>query len=169
MALDWSGTGHTTTSRESFRTPKYAAPETSDGLERNSSADIWSLGCVFLEMIAVLKGMSRAEVNDILKKNGSGSENYRQNPKGIVVVVERPKEMEAECGDVPPEWVEQMLKLDKDDRPNARQLRTMIFESKCELPMWGFCCSGVSIFGESSSTSSASQPDQPMVPVVWIP
>ncbi|KAF2728959.1 kinase-like protein, partial [Polyplosphaeria fusca] len=83
MALDWSGTGHTTTSQELLKTPKYAAPETSEGLERNSKADIWSLGCVFLEMVAVLKGSSRDHVNNILKKNGTGSENYRQNSEGI--------------------------------------------------------------------------------------
>lgn len=163
MALDWSGTGHTTTSQELFRTPKYAAPETSDGLERNSLADIWSLGCVFLEMIAVLKGMTRSEVNDILKKNGNGNENYRQNLGGIMVVMERLKEMDAECGNVPLKWVEQMLKLDKEERPNARQVRTMILESKCGLPMCGFCCSKVNIFGESSSSSSAPQPVQPIV------
>ncbi|KAF2814968.1 kinase-like protein, partial [Mytilinidion resinicola] len=37
-------------------TPKYAAPEAADYAPRNSSSDIWSLGCVFLEMITVVKG-----------------------------------------------------------------------------------------------------------------
>jgi len=158
MALDWSGTGHTTTAQELQRSEKYAAPETSDGEKRNSKADIWSLGCVFLEIAAVLKGMLRSEVEDILEKNGTGSANYRQNQQGIKVVIKTLKERNAKCGNAPLEWVEEMLQRDKEARPNAQKLRAMIFDSKkCRLPLWGNCCRDVHLFGETDSSVGAFQ------------
>jgi tRNA A-37 threonylcarbamoyl transferase component Bud32 len=37
-----------------MRTPRYISPETHEGKQRNEASDIWSLGCVFLEMLTVL-------------------------------------------------------------------------------------------------------------------
>lgn len=37
-------------------TPRYAAPEVAVGSPRNTSADIWSLVCVFLGMAVILNG-----------------------------------------------------------------------------------------------------------------
>jgi serine/threonine protein kinase len=42
-------------------------PEAAEGETRNSSADIWALGCVFLEMVAVLKRMTRAEIDSMVQ------------------------------------------------------------------------------------------------------
>jgi serine/threonine protein kinase len=47
-----------------MRTPRYVSPETHEEKERNEASDVWSLGCVFLEMLAVLTGSS---VGDLLK------------------------------------------------------------------------------------------------------
>jgi serine/threonine protein kinase len=50
-ALDWSDdSGATTTGRPGPITSLYAAPEVIAYERRNESSDIWSLGCVFLEM-----------------------------------------------------------------------------------------------------------------------
>jgi serine/threonine protein kinase len=46
------------------RTPRYVSPETHEEKERNEASDVWSLGCVFLEVLAVLTGSS---VEDLLK------------------------------------------------------------------------------------------------------
>lgn len=50
-ALDWTDKSRATTSGDpgpiSFN---YAAPEVVDREERSESSDIWSLGCVFVEM-----------------------------------------------------------------------------------------------------------------------
>ena len=136
MALDWTGTGHTTTRQELQKSEKYAAPENSEGEERNSRADIWSPGCVFLEMVAVLKGMPRFEVKEILEKNGTGSVNYWQNIEGIDEIIKRLKQRNGKCGNAPLEWIERTLKKDKQDRPNAKELRAMIFDTKeCGLPL----------------------------------
>jgi serine/threonine protein kinase len=51
-ARDWSGQSHSTTSgRSGAYTPNYAAPEVVYEEPRSSSADIWSLGCIYLDMM----------------------------------------------------------------------------------------------------------------------
>ena len=52
LAIDWKTLGRsTTTGPHGPITDKYAPPEVMDNKLRNSSADIWSLGCVYLDMI----------------------------------------------------------------------------------------------------------------------
>ena len=46
------------------RTPRYASPETHEKKKRNESSDVWSLGCVFLEMLTVL---THSSVDDLLQ------------------------------------------------------------------------------------------------------
>jgi hypothetical protein len=45
-----------------MRTPRYISPETHEGKPRNEASDIWSLGCVFLEMLTVLSNSSVDEL-----------------------------------------------------------------------------------------------------------
>jgi hypothetical protein len=45
-----------------MRTPRYISPETHEGRPRNEASDIWSLGCVFLEMLTVLINSSVDEL-----------------------------------------------------------------------------------------------------------
>ncbi|KAF1813505.1 kinase-like protein [Eremomyces bilateralis CBS 781.70] len=54
--------GSTTFGTVNWSTARYCAPEVADRESRNTSSDIWSLGVVFLEMVAVLKGRA-VEVN----------------------------------------------------------------------------------------------------------
>lgn len=62
-SYNWTHTNRSTTTKIPPRTWKYASPEVAHFglLEKtgiNSSSDIWSLGCVFLEIMTVLKGRS---------------------------------------------------------------------------------------------------------------
>ena len=51
-SLDWTEDQlEATTGRPTAFTNTYAAPEVAEGRPRDRSADIWSLGCVFLEII----------------------------------------------------------------------------------------------------------------------
>lgn len=47
-----------------MRTPRYISPETQAERQRNEASDVWSLGCVFLEMLVRLTGSS---VDELLK------------------------------------------------------------------------------------------------------
>jgi serine/threonine protein kinase len=60
-SYSWAHTNHSTTTQPPPRTLKWASPEVArSGYEFNginSSSDVWSLGCVFLAMATVLKGL----------------------------------------------------------------------------------------------------------------
>lgn len=52
LAIDWKMLGRSTTKGDHGPiTKEYAAPEVRENEPRNSSSDIWSLGCVYLDMI----------------------------------------------------------------------------------------------------------------------
>lgn len=51
LARDWTEGRSTTTGIVNALTHAYAAPEVLEQRPRNSSSDIWSLGCVFLDMV----------------------------------------------------------------------------------------------------------------------
>jgi serine/threonine protein kinase len=54
-SLDYSREGHsTTTGRPDFLTRRYSAPEVVDFEPRNSRSDVFSLGCVFLDVLSTL-------------------------------------------------------------------------------------------------------------------
>ncbi|KAJ4292486.1 hypothetical protein N0V90_009148 [Kalmusia sp. IMI 367209] len=54
-SLDSSLEGHSTTAgRPDFLTRRYSAPEVVDFMPRNSRSDVFSLGCVFLEVLCAL-------------------------------------------------------------------------------------------------------------------
>ena len=58
VSVDWTELGHSTTVGIAAMTPRYCSPEVAACEPRNSSSDIWSLGCVFLEMWTVLRGQT---------------------------------------------------------------------------------------------------------------
>ena len=62
ISLDWELLSGSTTSENSAKTWIYCAPEVAENEPRNTSADVWSLGCVFLEMTTILSGL---EINDM--------------------------------------------------------------------------------------------------------
>lgn len=123
ISLDWSESGHTTTLEEQRRSPVYCAPEAAEAKPRDSNTDIWSLGCVFLEMAAVLKGRPRSFVHDTLKNYGS--KNFRDCPQGIEESIITLEAEGKHCDDIPLMWVRAMLQRAKDARPNSRQLKRM--------------------------------------------
>jgi serine/threonine protein kinase len=55
ISLDVSGQDTTTTGQTFDLTKHYCAPEVANSESRNRKADVFSLGCVFLEVIAVLE------------------------------------------------------------------------------------------------------------------
>jgi serine/threonine protein kinase len=54
IALDASGQDTTTTGRPDALTKRYCAPEVANSEPRNRKSDVFSLGCVFLEILALL-------------------------------------------------------------------------------------------------------------------
>lgn len=147
VSLDWEERGYTTTIEEKRITRTYCSPEAAiDGQKRNSKSDIWPLGCVFLEMMTVLKGKPRGFVEETLGQTGSGSPYFRDNPEGIKQVIDA-LSAEGTCDNKPLEWIELMLQRHKDDRPGSRELASEILKScgQTGLTFCGPCCTGIQV------------------------
>ena len=71
---NWAGDSGTTVGTSGPYTPAYAAPEVVEWESRNEAADIWSLGCVFLEMVVcntVLYYLQALTVPRLYSKGGN--------------------------------------------------------------------------------------------------
>ncbi|KAF2188763.1 kinase-like protein, partial [Zopfia rhizophila CBS 207.26] len=121
-SYSWAHTMHSTTIGVPPRTKEYASPEVarSGFYERTrvkSSSDIWSLGCVFLEIITVLKGRSVKELDDL---RGSC---YCTNLERIHQWTEKLREIDTQpSANVALEWIQGMLQDDPEKRPTAHRL-----------------------------------------------
>jgi hypothetical protein len=72
------------TGTQGARSPMYCAPEVYFEGRRGRKADVFSLGCVFLEMATVLYGASLAQFNSI-RRNADGSRAYAANPDKVLL------------------------------------------------------------------------------------
>lgn len=105
------------------RTARYCAPEVEDGGTRGRSADIFSLGAVFLEMLIAHSYETKGPyLQDILQSQGQSS--YAKN---IDLVHQFMDDIEQECG--PHQWFlkvlchcRHMLQIERDQRPLAEEL-----------------------------------------------
>jgi serine/threonine protein kinase len=114
----------------------YAAPEVVRQDMRGFAADIFSLGCVFLEMVAAL-ARKRDVLLDIRKQNLSGDDSYQAN---LPTLQEITLEMSRDDAWVPctlddyNPMIKAMLNYDPDLRPTAVDLKSYL-----NTDTW--CCS----------------------------
>lgn len=81
IAKDWAGRDEGTTSGTiQGMTERYCAPEIKFATDRNETSDVFSLGCVFIEMLTVLSGASIDDLNQFLT-NGRRD---REHNSGLV-------------------------------------------------------------------------------------
>ncbi|KAF2826228.1 kinase-like protein, partial [Ophiobolus disseminans] len=128
LAFDFTNKdGSTTVSMVNGMTPKYCAPEVADYEPRNTSSDIWSLGVVFLEMTAVLKGRTVEHMYDFLKEHGSGQAYVRTNRTGTNALIAELKETGSPTDNAPlgaPNWTEEYKTLYQLRLSDKRQCLT---------------------------------------------
>ncbi|KAK6338324.1 hypothetical protein TWF730_002387 [Orbilia blumenaviensis] len=137
-SYSWAHTTRSTTDKVPPRTWKYAAPEVAlSGFQKdiqiNSSSDIWSLGCVFLEIITVWMGKSLDELNGYLDQD-----NYYLNIDKLQKWMESLRREASPPNEAALEWVARMLQRDADMRPSAHELVELV--SGAPNP-WQFYCS----------------------------
>ncbi len=126
ISLDWSKALRSTTQEQSpALTPMYAPPETiQEGQARNSSADIWCLGCVFLEIMTVLKGRQVDEIGRHLKLHDPNSmPTYSKSLRSTRRWIEILGESVGYVGNEPLTWIDEMLMERPDRRLSAGQLQ----------------------------------------------
>ncbi|KAM7187581.1 Hsp70 domain containing protein [Rhypophila sp. PSN 637] len=129
IAYSWENLTRGTTTADSSKTLVYAAPEVVRVEARNESADIWSLGCVFLEMATVLKEETVGNMREMFHMR-SDSYCFHANVEAMGIWVARLKEIHVNQaggnGDVaenlPLEWAMSMLQVVPGKRPTAAKL-----------------------------------------------
>jgi serine/threonine protein kinase len=143
ISLDWEHLSRATTTADSGKTWPYAAPEVAFDQKRNSASDIWSLGCVFLEMVTVLKGETVEGMRTFFKGNNK-NESYRiyENIDVVPEWIDKLKSRGEGKDDVPVEWVRQMLQEEQESRPTAAKVANDIVFACVEqhVLFCGPCC-----------------------------
>lgn len=145
LSLDWKDLAQSTTTADCGKTPLYAAPEVILHKKRNSSSDIWSLGCVFLEMATVIKGRRISDMRELFTSQAENAIFYN-NQRGISEWISS-LVGSSKVGNAPFSWVSKMLQHDKDYRPRASVIIDLIRDSptdskqaSCSSLYFGKCC-----------------------------
>ena len=81
-------------------TPRYCPPEVEDGFRRQKSSDIWSMGCVFFEIVAALQDVSIAELKRFFKTVGNKRVTFKDNPDAITSWISTTEKDCANLGDM---------------------------------------------------------------------
>ncbi|KAF7546998.1 hypothetical protein G7Z17_g8018 [Cylindrodendrum hubeiense] len=121
IAYHWENLKRGTTTADSGKTLAYAAPEVVRVEARNESADIWSLGCVFLEMVTVLKRESVETMRESFHER-SDSYCFHANRDGISTWIKELRGMPPATDNVALDWATSMLQHTPSERPTAAQL-----------------------------------------------
>jgi serine/threonine protein kinase len=127
----------------SHRTKKYCAPEVAFNDPRGTRSDIYSLGCVYLEIATVLAGRSIDDLNGFLGGDAIFYESKLEMQSWI-------KNLMADCVSTHGsqllasllDWCSAMTQHDASRRPHAEQLVELMFEvtaSRAELLSLLFC------------------------------
>lgn len=146
LALDYSAlTRSTTTGSVAGMSPKYCAPEVANGEPRNSSSDVWSLACVFVEMLTVLRGATIDSMIDFFSTHGSEYTLFWKNPEAINFWMARLRLTEGLHVDHRPiSWIRDMLQHDPRKRPNSKTVfewtKNVQFAAHPRFPFCGACC-----------------------------
>ncbi|KAJ8110162.1 hypothetical protein OPT61_g6924 [Boeremia exigua] len=145
LAIDRNDLSRSTTVGLTTSTPRYAAPEVADSSARSWSADVWSLGCVFLEMWTVLNGESVQALHSHMTDTGTFLHCYCSNSSSVQVWLELISSNSDVAGDkTPAVWIEGMLKIDRSARLSARAVLDSILtyseDPTSTFSFIGHCC-----------------------------
>ncbi|EKG22289.1 hypothetical protein MPH_00356 [Macrophomina phaseolina MS6] len=126
-SLDWKDMDSSTTAGtpEGF-TRRYAAPEVLRDDKRNSSSDIFSLGCVFLELATYLFGHDVDELNQHCLSHGQKIMIFADNRGAIESWIEKIRLPEAPKADSKIlDLIFTMMDPEKEYRPTASEISTI--------------------------------------------
>ena len=124
--------------------PRYCAPEVAAFEPRNTSSDIWSLGCVFLEMVSALQGFSTDSIRLLFATGSTAGLHYHNNPSATQRLIEKLRSKAVKSDRRPLLWIADMLFVDRTKRPTAAHVLEMITtpETENDSPstFCGICC-----------------------------
>lgn len=146
ISLDWEHLSRSTTTEDSAKTLMYCAPEVAAEFQkRNSSSDIWSLGCVFLEMLTVVKGFSINDLRIAFRSNSETRAFYKNVRIAHGWLYTKLHDSVPKHQKTVAQWTLSMLLEDPDARPKAITLSHGLGSYKANgvdapNPYCGECC-----------------------------
>ncbi|KAI9753931.1 MAG: hypothetical protein M1835_000943 [Candelina submexicana] len=145
LSRDSTSLSKSTSEGSTGLTPRYCAPELADYEPRNASSDIWSLGCVYLEIVSILREKTLEEMKTAFENTGSGSHFLHKNEAAVVEWMMMLRDDRASDPDnLPLDWIQSMLVWNRYNRVDASALVDRI--ASCEAstqsrPVFcGVCC-----------------------------
>ncbi|CAN9270265.1 unnamed protein product [Alternaria alternata] len=155
LALDWTeAQRETTMGQPEAYTPAYIAPEVGMLQPRNTASDVWSLGCIYLEIATVLTKKQLRSKAEFFQNKGTLSTNYWQNPEAIQSWI---AELSDESTSDQPllQWTGNMTASNPKLRLTAQDLQTMIAQEQAKgIHYSGPCCANEGVTGDGSDTTS---------------
>lgn len=144
VSVDWNEYGQSTTIGPTALTPRYAAPEVAASEPRNSSSDIWSLGCVFLEIWTVLKGASMKELTEHWTIEERLMPYYSRDVSAAAWIDLVHALGAPQSDNLPLEWIKPMLKRHWKERLSAHlvmeKIRDCSVDPSTQYLYIGRCC-----------------------------
>jgi len=109
------------------KTRKYCAPEVARDAPRGRKSDVYSLGCIYLEILTVLAGKSVDDLDEYL----GGDANYYESQQEIAVWIEQLTKDADEATSLALQWCSAMIQRNAPDRPYIDQtIDQMSFQTK---------------------------------------
>jgi hypothetical protein len=156
LSRDYKAQGHSQTDGRTFLTPRYCSPEVYNFELRGRSADVFSLGCVFLEILTVLAYEHPDDFAEFRSRERD-NDSFHANLDRVALWVE--KHLEQEFQQIDPsvrEKVEMMVKTDPYQRPTALEL-VEFFSGLPELNPY------------KTKADCCSRPPEPYIPAAVAP
>lgn len=137
IARDFSDNQASTTTGPTTRTYDYCAPEVADSAQRGRSSDVFSLGCVFLEMFVVFTEAATLKEGRS-RRDTDGDQSYHANLDKVKAWV---GELIAEADATPlGSWkvqllsvIMEMLRWERDARPSPEAVLKITQEVTLDL------------------------------------
>ncbi|UNI18686.1 hypothetical protein JDV02_004940 [Purpureocillium takamizusanense] len=144
IAHSWENLTRATTTADSGKTMIYAAPEVVRVERRNTAADMWSLGCVFLEMVTVLKRRTTQELRAYCMEQ-TDTPSFHANGESMLGWADELRQLVPLGDNAAVGWALEILQHDQHARPTAASLFEGITRESisCGTLFCGTCCDGV--------------------------
>jgi serine/threonine protein kinase len=146
ISLDWENLTRSTTTEDTAKSLVYCAPEVAAYRPRNSSSDVWSLGCIFFEMFTVIQDHTIGEARDFVRDQ-SDSYCYSENVAAAQQWIAKLQAVDSGLlsDTIVVNWIKDMLLEEPSTRISARRLYTEISshpvsDSTRSNPYCGECC-----------------------------
>lgn len=141
----WQDLTKSSTAAGLGRTYVYAAPEANKGRATNQEADMWSLGCVFLEMCTVLRCFPVSTMLSTMRNffdERTGSTAFQDNIDGLAAWLGKLRGSSPREDDVALEWVTGMLQENPLGRLRPFEVfdRTVVEFQRSRVLFCGMCC-----------------------------